>query len=534
MHAHLPLTTHYPLPTPHCLLAASCFLLFLAGCGSKPPTETAPERPLEGVKLRLLVVGDAEIAAAAARLQGEWAAQTRAEYRVSQLSEKELETAAALDADAVICPAYQLGPLAERKLIAPLPKDALKSAGTQWHDVFELLQLREATWGGETAGVPFGSPVLVCYYRADLLKKLGRRPPQTWAEYQRLAELLADRKNLGDAAPPADQPWCGAIEPLGPGWAGLTLLARAAPYAKHHNNYSTLFDIESMSPLIDKAPFVQALGDLVAVAKLGAPEQLQADPAAVRTAFWQGRCGLALTWPTGTVPVFAPAKTGLFPSDASPSTAISGKQIGFVELPGSAKVFDLGRRAWDTRGENQDPHVPLLTISGRMGAVIAKSDQSDAATQLLFWLASDQLSPQVSATSPATTLFRRTQVRFPRAWVERQASFEAAKQYAAAAERTLSGGRSNEGTTAARPYYREDPKQIQQTLSRKEWLAALPIPGRAEYLAALDQAVHDAISGEQIPLAALQAAREEWERITKAKGLEPQRKAYRRSLGMSD
>jgi multiple sugar transport system substrate-binding protein len=499
-----PRTAQCPSPNAWRLLATAAFLLLTAGCGSSPPTEATAERPLEGVKLRLLVVGDAEIAAAAGRLQGEWTAQTGAEYQVSQLSEKDLETAASLDADAIICPAYQLGPLAERKLIVRLPENVLDDAGRQWTDVFELLRLREAAWGGEPLGVPFGSPVLVCYYRADLLKKLGRKPPRTWAEYQRLAELLANRKNLGDAAPPDGQPWCGAMEPLGPGWAGLTLLARAAPYAKHHSNYSTLFDIKSMEPLIARPPFVQALQELAAASKQGLPEQLQADPAAVRAAFWQGRCGMALTWPsaaTAAVPVLAPAKTGLSPSES---------QVGFVELPGSAKVFDLGRSAWDTRGEDQDPHVPLLTISGRMGAVSAKSDQPEATARLLLWLAGDQLSTQICAVSPATTLFRHAQAKSPRTWVEPPVPAAAAAQYAAATE---------------------------QTFGRKEWLAALPIPGRAEYLAALDKAVHDAVSGKQVPIMALDEAADEWERITKAREGEEQRKqhkAYLHSLGMTD
>ena len=92
--------------------------------------------------------------------------------------------------------------------------------------------------------------------------------------------------------------WCGTIEPLAPGWAGDVLLARAAAYAKHRDNFSTLFDIETMEPLVAGPPFVQALEELVAAAKLGPADPLHYDPAAVRAAFWSGQCGMALTWPT--------------------------------------------------------------------------------------------------------------------------------------------------------------------------------------------------------------------------------------------
>ena len=121
--------------------------------------------------------------------------------------------------------------------------------------------------------MPFGSPVLTCYYRADLLEKLHRKPPRLWTEYEELAKLLAGQKPAGSG------PWCGTIEPLGPGWAGLVLLARAAPYAKHHDQYSALFNVETMEPLVAGPPFVHALEKLVAAAKLGPAKPLGYDPA---------------------------------------------------------------------------------------------------------------------------------------------------------------------------------------------------------------------------------------------------------------
>ena len=126
-----------------------------------------------------------------------------------------------LPADAVLCPSHLLGVLAERKQIAPVPK-ILHSA--EWAGVFDLLKLREAVWGNQTMAVPFGSPVFCCYYRADLLEKLGRRPPKTWDEYQELAKLLAENSPYEHwKEEPALTTWCGTIEPLGPGWAGIVL-----------------------------------------------------------------------------------------------------------------------------------------------------------------------------------------------------------------------------------------------------------------------------------------------------------------------
>ncbi|MCD4727318.1 MAG: extracellular solute-binding protein [Pirellulales bacterium] len=288
-----------------------CLLLILAGC-PRPESEPRPGHdrlPLEGVTLRLAVVDDPALAAAVVQARGEWNAQTGAELEVTEISEKELERAETLPADAVLCPSHTLGILAERDLIEPVPENITR--GDQWDGIFDLPKLREAAWGGRIVAVPFGSPVFCCYYRADLLEKLGRRPPRTWSEYRELAELLAKNSSfLLEEGPEANSslplgegpgvraPWSATIEPLAPGWAGLTLLARAAPYAKHRDNFSTLFNIETMVPLIAGPPMVQALKELVAAARLGPDDPFQFDPAKVRTAFWRGECGMAITWPT--------------------------------------------------------------------------------------------------------------------------------------------------------------------------------------------------------------------------------------------
>jgi multiple sugar transport system substrate-binding protein len=466
----------------------------LSGCpGPKSDGNGTADGPaLAGVELRLLVVDDRpELAAAARQLRGEWNAQTGSEFQVESITQEEFDDTAPLAADAVICPSHQLGTLAEQKLLTPVPERLLEGDVASRQDVFRLLRHGEATWVGQPLGVPFGSPVLTCYYRADLLEKLGRRPPETWAEYQELAGLLADRQILGDAAPANDAPWHGTIEPLAPGWAGLVLLARSAPYAKHPDNYSTLFDIRTMKPLVAGPPFLRALEELVAAAKLGSPDQLRYDPTDARAAFWRGECGMALTWPTA-------AASGL-PAETAPNV-----KVGFAELPGSTEVYNVRKQSWQPRGEDDDPHVPLLAVAGRMGVVARKSAHPEAAFQLLFWLSGGQFSPRVCASSEATTLFRQSHLSDPPMWVERPITPPAAAQYAMLAEKTF---------------------------SREQWVFGLRIPGRPEYLAALDVAVRQAVRGERSPGEALQKAATRWQEITEGLGRDRQKSAYSHSLG---
>ncbi|MGW8258069.1 MAG: hypothetical protein ACWGMZ_11325 [Thermoguttaceae bacterium] len=204
---------------------------------------------------------------------------------------------------------------------------------------------------------------------------------------------------------------------------------------------------------------------------------------------------LALTWPTS-------ADQGTNGKRAAASTKRIA--VGFAELPGSEKVFNINNQTWETRGENDDRHVPFLSISGLSGVVSRESAEKDAAFQLLLWLSSAQNSVQTSARSPATTLFCRSQTKQPRAWVEKTVSALAAAKYA---------------------------EITAKTLRREQWIA-LRIPGREEYLATLDQAVRAAVRGELTPSEALSKAAKKWQQITEKIGVEQQRKAYLLSLGL--
>lgn len=479
------------------LCAMSALLAVLVGCGADAANEHAAnsERalPFEGVELKLLIADDAELAEAIGRLRGEWRGSTGSELELSQIAENELLDADSLDADAVIYPAYDLGVLVEREWLAPLPKSAATNEDLESGDVFEADKTHDASWGSTAYGVSFGSPVLVCMYRADLLRQLDRQPPRTWQEYQDLASLLADGEKLGLSGE-AVQKWSGAIEPLAADWAGLTLLARAAAYAKHRNHYSALFDIETMSPLIAGPPFVRALDELAAASRLS-PDSPRTDAAGVCEAFFEGRCGLALTWPA------ARSAHENVDRDAQPEQF----EIGFSELPGSSDVYNPKTRAWEKRRADEPPQVPLLGISGRIGSVSKSSQHDDAAWRLLAWLSGPKWGDRVATASRGTTVYRRSQIDAGPQWVDARIGEAAAAEYVEVVERSLSA---------------------------VEVLGAPRMPGRRQYLKALDEAVNRALSGEATSQEALEAAAAAWTQITDELGLEHQRAAYRRSLGL--
>jgi multiple sugar transport system substrate-binding protein len=469
-------------------------LLALTGCGEDKKADegaqtTKKELPWKGVSVRLVVAGDSRLAEAIGRLKGEWRASTGAELDVTEVAES--ESIDDKQADAVIYPAYDLGILVERDAIRPLPDRELTNPAVAWEEIFEADKTHDASWASTAYGFPFGSPTLVCCYRKDLLQELGREPPRTWADYDELAALLADRKEANGA-------WSGTIEPLAKGWAGLTLLARAASSAKHRNHYSTLFDMESMEPLIAGPPFARALGELASAKKHMAEEALEASPERAHEALLAGRCGMALTW---TSAAFSPAGEPKADDKAGPSHNLA---LGFALLPGSSQTFNPKTGQWDARRADESLFVPLVGVSGRLGSVTKSSTQPDAAFQLLGWLSGSQWSERVSTTSAETTLFRKSQLKNARPWTDSRIDEAAADEYA---------------------------ETVRQAVGSTELFGAPRMAGRKRYLAALDEVVRSALTGQQSD-EALRAAADEWRKITAELGIDQQRAAYRRSLGL--
>jgi multiple sugar transport system substrate-binding protein len=468
------------------------FLILLAslaaGCGPANELEekstkkqTSSSQPAEQPLIKLVVIDDAAMGEAIVR---RWATDVGGRVELKNLA---LEGSAGLSgetwdsiagADAVIYPVGMLGELVERGALLPLPPETLRDRTLARREIFDFPRQQEATWGETVYAIPLGSVQLVLYYRADVFEARGLKPPATWQEYHEIAAALA-----GDSAAPLP-----AIEPLAPGWAGQVLLARAAPYARHRSQYSTLFNYSTMAPLIAGPPFVRALEELAATAKLPGRDGARLSPHEAREAFWAGRAGMALTWPTAAAPV-------------NEETSIA---VGFAELPGSPQAYNSRSARWEPKPEGESQRTALLGVSGRLASVTKTSRHAAAAFNLLS-RASGDWSSQVAPLSRETTLFRQSHVAAPGKWVEESVPSESAKAYAELVARVQTGS---------------------------SWLSSPQIPGRAEYMAALDEAVWQVVEEGQSPQAALDAAAEKWGQITERLGVEKQRKAYERSLGL--
>ena len=302
-----------------------------------------------------------------------------------------------------------------------MPLDVRESSPAAWSDMFLLVQ-QGAVGASDVWAVPLGAPQLTLLYRRDLFDRLNRSPPTTWAEYQTLAQFFGRRENLGDSAPPADAAWHGTLEPLADGWGARLLLARAAAYAKHRDNFSTLFNIETFKPLVAGPPFVRALEELVAAtaaAGKDAPDAPSTVPSSTCPA--TRRAGSVLCRPVGD---------GIDLADRG-GPQPGRRESRFCRAAGRYADVQLLHPGIGTSGRvDESVHVPIVPLEGRLGVVVKGSPHATAAFGLLTWLAGEKWGTRVASVSAATTLYRRSQQKDAPEWVEPGVDPAAAREYA--------------------------------------------------------------------------------------------------------
>jgi ABC-type glycerol-3-phosphate transport system substrate-binding protein len=260
------------------------------------------------------------------------------------------------------------------------------------------------------------------------------------------------------------------------------------------------FDLGTMEPLVDAPPFVRALTEIAGAYASGPSAATEADPAAVRRAFFSGATAMAVTWPR------AGGETLKLPN---------GARIGYAALPGSPAMYHRTTQTWQRRAAGAPQTVPLLGIAGRIGSVLASPSvgassaegikRRDAGFQFLIALSSGDWSTRVLTASSSTALFRNSQAASAGVWADAGAEPAAAMECAATLATTLDGASPVE---------------------------TFRLPGREEYLAALDRAVRQAVLGEKGPAEALHDAAAAWRAVTQRRGVDLQRAALRKSLGL--
>ncbi len=467
------------------LIAAS--LLLLCGCPSGPPKPQTNKvaHPFRGQDVELVVPASLQLQALWQVALDEWMAETGATVRWSEYSgagdeslEKKLSAPPAAGGRIVLFPLRKLSEL--DKQLAPVETAA--SAGLDLKDIFKGLRDRVVSRDRSVIAIPISAPVLLCYYRADLLRAAGLKPPETWDDYQTLLDAL-DRW----------APGLTAVEPLGPGHRATLFFARSLAFVKHPENYSVWFDLDSGKPQLDTAGFQEAIEVSSRAWKKMPASIADLSPADCRNQVLAGKAAMAI----GVEPV---SSTN---SDETPRTA--SIEIGICRLPGSRRVYNSNSRRWDVQPQSAI-HAPALCGFDGMTIGVSlpnASSKASVAWHLLSTLTGEQFESNWASLPKSPC--RESQTGTASSWNESGLTIE-------------ESGRAIDATALM--------------LRDNQLVADLPLPDAAEFRAVTEETIGKLLKAELDPATTIRQLHAEFEQIVSRIGADMIRADYRRGLGL--
>ena len=417
-----------------------------------------------------------------------WAAQTTGEIEVSYVNSEEIFSATrqpAPQCDVFIYPATTIGELIAREFIQPLEMAQLNDLGADRRLLLRHDRSTCVQFGKSIYGASLGSPMLMLLYRKDVFEKMKLDVPQTWQQYRATLEALQSSATKWNSEN-ADQIPTQACEPTAGTWLAENLLARAAGSVVRQGRLSSYFEIESLKPLINTPPFVDALEQLVAERPFKAEKPMT--PEECYVAIVQGEAALAVTWPSSHSIVDGPSET---------------LPIAVAQIPGALRSFDYRDQKWKTISPDEIRATPLVPLTGRVASIAKESRRLRTALRFEAWLMTADANREFSSQAADLLFTQSSQLTDPYRWVNDQLPREAAQQMA----------------DVLRAYH-DHPMVLNN----------LRIPGRAAYMQILADAARSAIDGQSTPQAALDAAAARWEELSEKLGRDQQRKLFQDSI----
>jgi ABC-type glycerol-3-phosphate transport system substrate-binding protein len=462
-------------------MLVSLFLL-LPACNSTTPDEAEDGQPVAQPKIsvKILVLDDDRLGPVITR---QFRSRRNGEAAITEMSWQAFakgEFAAAASHDLVIYPAWRLGELASRDLLVPITPDNARLDANASRVLLFSDRNQAISWGGQQVAMSLGQSHWVMLYRSDVLQQLNAEPPETWDDFDKLAD--------GMSGLPDDLPRRISI-PLAGHWASYSLLVRAASAIRLPGRFSNYFDVSTMKPLIDTEPFLLSLQAWQQQAGSATSPQT---PAQILQDYAAGKVAIAV------VPVnrYWFNETGV---EVLPPVTLSG-------IPGWKSVYDVSRDIWKEQLPGTLLPVPLTGSTGMLASALTGTDQQRNAIEVLSWMTDKQMSSVISVESPQTGLSRKVHLANPEQWLGPLPGPENATRFADYLNE-LDGGR--------------------------RMLIALRIPAADRYLQALDEAVRQSVVDDANVVESLATAASRWSEIVSDEGPEAQKAAYRESSGLS-
>ncbi|MGP4000829.1 extracellular solute-binding protein [Streptomyces sp. 8N706] len=395
--------------------------------------------------------------------------------------------------DVMFYPSLWIGDMAP--YLAPVPKKYLDTPGMK--DVTQAY-MDVATWDGKVVQYPVDGDRHYLKARTDVLKDPKRqaeykeatgkelRVPETWAEYQEVAEFFSDKDVDGDGKRNFGSAEVTKRDDL----TFSAFISRAAPYVKHPDvKGGVFFDVDTMKPLINTPGFVRALGDMVKAKSTWAPGGANFGLGDEIFSFGGGQALMSYSWDDA------------FIQAQQPDSKIRNK-VEAAPLPGSKEVYNRKTEKWD-KTPNQ---APYFTWGWTSAVAKAAPNQQMAFDYLCFF--SNEANTALDLTIGRFGVNPYRESHFDAAFWEKQGwDKDVAKSYV----QTLSG--------------------MEKSTNR---LFDLRVPGVNQYMSALANGVSAALAGQKSPQRALDDVAEEWAKTTEQIGTDKVQKAYRNVVALED
>jgi multiple sugar transport system substrate-binding protein len=338
------------------------------------------------------------------------------------------------------------------------------------------------------------------YYRTDVLQKLGKQPPRTWADYIDIAKAAKGMDMNGDGK--GDYGSC--ISKKRNAQAYWAIISIAGGYLQSQGTKQGLFfDTSNMQPLTSSEGFRKALEIYVETTKYGPPDEINLDVGDTRKLFVSGQCALSLDW------------GDIGPLAVDPTESKVQDKVGAVILPGSNEVVDhaTGKLVpcdaktcpYAINGIN---HTPFAAFGGWGGGINAHANQKvkDAAYAFFSYMSQPaQSNIDVTIGRTGFNPYRLSQFKDLDVWEKSGMSEAAAKNYLGA---------------------------IEQSLDSPNMGLDLRIPQNQRYeQVILDTSLARLLAGELTIDATMKTITDGWNDVTDEIGRDSQLAAYKATLG---
>ena len=375
-----------------------------------------------------------------------------------------------------------------------------KDKALELDDIGQFFREFSMKFGGKTYTITLDGDFQMAYYRSDLLKGAGIKPPVTWDDYIAIAKKFHGQDLNGDGK--GDYGSCIAKKRNAQSFWMITSVAAGFIQSKGTSE-GAFFDTDTMKPLVNNEAFSAALDVYMETSKYAPPDEINLDVGDTRGLFTSGRCALTVDWgDIGTLAI-------------DPKTSKVQDKVGAVMLPGTRKVLDRasGKLVPCDSGTcphaiNGINHAPFAAYGGWSGGINAAADTKvrDAAYEFFSYMSQPaQANVDVTIGITGFNPYRVSQFENLDLWLKAGMSRQAAEDYLGA---------------------------IKASLNSPNMVLDLRIPQNQRYQQiVLDTAIARLLAGEINKAQAMKEIENGWEEITEELGRKEQLEAYRATLG---